>query len=286
MIDKKNLARNAVMKALQVRKDNNIELNEALCIYDLAEEMKVKVQFASVPSLEGMYVNDQQPRIILSSLRPVGRMAFTCAHELGHHYFGHGTHVDELKEEQAGKIFSSEEYEADCFASILLMPKIAVLNAFSRRGWEATKCIPEQFYTISCWFGVGYTTLAKHMSYTLDVLPRSNMNKLCKISPKKIKAHFLGQELKENLIIVDEKWTGRAIDIQVGDLILSTGPVQNEGDSIENCPISGKDIFKAARPGLSRLYTNNGQWASYVRVSRKEYVGHCQYRHLEDPEHE
>jgi len=283
---KTDLARNAVMKALQVRKTHNIELHEAVCIYDLAEKMKVKVRFDSIPSLEGMYINDLPPRIILSSLRPVGRMAFTCAHELGHHCFDHGTQVDELKDEQSEKIFIPEEYVADCFASFLLMPKIAVSNAFYKRGWDAAICTPEQLYIVSIWLGVGYTTLAKHMYYSLDFLPQSNMRELCKISPKTLKADILGQKLKENLIIVDENWTGRPIDIQVGDLILATEQVRLEGRSIESCSMPGKNIFKASRPGLSRLYSNDGRWASFVRVSRKEYEGQCRYRHLEDPEHE
>jgi len=283
---KTDLARNAVMKALQVRKTHNIELHEAVCIYDLAEKMKVKVRFDSIPSLEGMYINDLPPRIILSSLRPVGRMAFTCAHELGHHCFDHGTQVDELKDEQSEKIFIPEEYVADCFASFLLMPKIAVSNAFYKRGWDAAICTPEQLYIVSIWLGVGYTTLAKHMYYSLDFLPQSNMRELCKISPKTLKADILGQKLKENLIIVDENWTGRPIDIQVGDLILATEQVRLEGRSIESCSVAGKNIFKASRPGLSRLYSNDGRWASFVRVSRKEYEGQCRYRHLEDPEHE
>jgi len=283
---KTDLARNAVMKALQVRKTHNIELHEAVCIYDLAEKMKVKVRFDSIPSLEGMYINDLPPRIILSSLRPVGRMAFTCAHELGHHCFDHGTQVDELKDEQSEKIFIPEEYVADCFASFLLMPKIAVSNAFYKRGWDAAICTPEQLYIVSIWLGVGYTTLAKHMYYSLDFLPQSNMRELCKISPKTLKADILGQKLKENLIIVDENWTGRPIDIQVGDLILATEQVRLEGRFIESCSMPGKNIFKASRPGLSRLYSNDGRWASFVRVSRKEYEGQCRYRHLEDPEHE
>lgn len=286
MSNEKDLARKAVIKALQARKTHGIEMHEAVCVYDLAEKMKVKVQFDSIPSLEGMYVNDSPPRIILSSLRPAGRTAFTCAHELGHNCFGHGTQVDEFKNGLSEKIFIPEEYVADCFASFLLMPKIAVLNAFVRRNWNASKCTPKQLYVVSSWLGVGYTTLAKHMSYSLDFLPQSNMNELCKMSPKMIRADILGQELKENLIIVDQNWTGRPIDIQVGDLVLFNGQVQFEGKSIETCSISGQNIFKAIRPGLSRLYNDNGQWASFVRVSRKEYEGQCKYRHLEDPEHE
>ena len=282
---KKDMARNAVIKALQIRKACDIEIHEAICVYDLVVKMGVKVQFDSIPSLEGMYVNGLLPRIILSSLRPAGRMSFTCAHELGHHCFEHGMQVDDLKDEQVESKFITEEYIADCFASFLLMPKLAVSYAFTKRGWDASRCTPEQLYIVSSWLGVGYTTLAKHMSYSLNLLSQNYMSELCKISPKIIKAEVLGKEIKGNLIIVDEYWTGRPIDIQVGDLILFTGQIQFEGKSIESYSMPGKNTFKAVCPGLSRLYSNNEQWASFVRVSRKEYVGQCRYRHLEDPEH-
>lgn len=283
---KEDLARKAVIKALEIRKTNEIEFHEAVCVYDLAEKMKVKVRFDNLPSVEGVYMNDSPPRIIVSSLRPAGRMAFTCAHELGHHCFDHGTQHDDLLDEQVEKKFIPEEYIADCFASFLLMPKMAVSHAFCNRGWDATNCTPEQLYAVSSWLGVGYTSLAKHMAYFLDLMPHNHMRKLCKVTPKKLKASILGEETNGNLILVDNKWTGRPIDVQVGDMILSTEPVQLEKKDVEVCSILGKNTFKAIRPGISRLFSENGQWASFLRVSRKEYNGQCRHRHLEDPEHE
>lgn len=283
---KADLARKAIIKALQVRKDNGIELHEAVCVYDLAEKMKVKVRFDDLPSVEGIYVNDLPPRIMLSSLRPAGRMAFTCAHELGHHCFNHGTTHDDLRDEQMEKNFVPEEYIADCFACFLLMPKMAVSHAFYKRGWDAANCSARQLYTVSNWLGVGYTSLAKHMSYSLALLPQELMHELCKVSPKKLKGNILGEEFTGDLIIVDEKWTGRPVDMQVGDMILAIDQAQFENTAIEPFSIGGKNTFKAVRPGISRLYGNSGQWAAFVRVARKEYNGQCQYRHLEDSEHE
>ena len=81
-----------------MRRRAGFSLNEAICVYDLADQLGIEVRFADIPSMEGMYCRESGPTIILSSLRPSGRQAFTCAHELGHHSNGDGTGIDQLVE--------------------------------------------------------------------------------------------------------------------------------------------------------------------------------------------
>ena len=63
-----------------------------------------------------MYHQGSGPTVILSSLRPPGRRAFTCGHELGHHVSGDGTRVDQLVGQWQPPTFDSREFAADCFA--------------------------------------------------------------------------------------------------------------------------------------------------------------------------
>ncbi|MFC1677355.1 ImmA/IrrE family metallo-endopeptidase [Planctomycetota bacterium] len=287
MNNKVELARSVIHKALRIRQTQGIKLYESLCVYDLLEKLKVMIHFDSLPSTEGIYINESPPRIILSSLRPYGRTAYNCAHELGHHVFGHGTRVDELHEGQNAGNFNTEEYIANCFASFLLMPKLAVSHGFAKRHWSISDCRPEQFYIISGWLGVGYTTLIKHMCYSLNMLSRQQAEKSCKTSLKKIRKALLCQELPANLIVVDREWTGRPIDIQVGDSVLVKNDIKFEGKCVEPCSYTQIDhVFQGVRPGIGRFYSNDKNWAAFVRVSRKEYTGQCRYRHLEDPEDE
>lgn len=97
-MNRKAIARKAFLKALQLRYREGYGLESALSVFDLAHRLGVEVRFLNIPSMEEMYYNASPPYIIISSLRPVGRRAFTCAHELGHHIFGDGTHIDELAE--------------------------------------------------------------------------------------------------------------------------------------------------------------------------------------------
>jgi len=282
------LARKAVTEALRLRKQQDLQLWQAICVYDLAEmKLGLKVYFDAIPSMEGMYMNGTPPRIIISALRPTGRMAYTCAHEIGHHILGHGARVDEELADIDIDRLDAEEYTAECFAGFLLMPKLAVSHGFARRGWDITDYTPEQFYNVAGWLGVGYTTLIRHMSSSLKVLPSRHAEGLAKVPLRKIRRSILKQESKDHLIVVDQEWFGRPIDIQVGDMVLFEHDIVFEGNCIE--PVGSSErrgAFRAVCPGIGRCYSKEVEWAEFVRVSRKEYVGQCRYRHLEEPIYE
>lgn len=67
-----------------------VDLKNPTCIYGLCEAHNVSVRFNDI-NMEGMYDRTPKPRIHVSALRPLARRTFTCAHELGHHVFGHGS---------------------------------------------------------------------------------------------------------------------------------------------------------------------------------------------------
>ena len=123
MTERKRMVQGAFAAALKMRKNAGYRLDEAICVYDLAERLGIEVRFTDIPSMEGMLYCNPDPVIILSSLRPMGRRSFTCAHELGHFNYGHGTVVDDLVGKSHKTSFDSKEFIADCFAGALLMPK-------------------------------------------------------------------------------------------------------------------------------------------------------------------
>lgn len=275
-----------IAKALKIRQEFEYEPWQAICVFDLTEKMGVKIYLDAIGSMEGLYFNSDPPRIILSSLRPPGRTAYNCAHELAHHVLEHGTQVDELIGNSTRKQ-TAEEFLADCFAGYLLMPKTAVNYGFSKRHWSPLTCTREQMFTIASWLGVGYKTLIRHMQYSLKNLPFNNAEKLSKFSPKDIKSNILEQETTNHLIIIDEEWKNKPIDVQVGDYIKFDHAIQFDTKCVEL--VKKKEaslIFRASRPGIGRFSTFDGSWAEFVRVSRKEFSGHSQYRHLEEPEDE
>ena len=102
---RKALAREAIEKSVEVREEHGYDFRSPLCIYELCERARVKVSFVDDVSMEGVYAALTKPTIVLSALRPLPRRAFTCAHEFGHHVFGHGSTIDELREEADKRAF-------------------------------------------------------------------------------------------------------------------------------------------------------------------------------------
>lgn len=284
---RKDLARNGLIEALRLRQAHKVELHEAVCPYDLTEKMGIKVYFDnSMPSMEAAYIDDTPPKIIVTSLRPTGRMAYSCAHELGHHVFGHGSHIDEIMENPDRIKHSDQEFLAEVFAGFLLMPKLAVSYGFSRRQWSCHDCTPKQVFVVSGWLGVGYSALVNHMCHSLKMISLEKAKRLCKVPVKRIKRELIGKELKYNLFWVDQYWIGRPIDIQVGDVIIVEESFRFEGNAAEPTSLGlAMKSFVGIRPGIGRLY-DDGSWATFVRVSRQEYKGWSRYRHLENTENE
>ena len=121
-----------------------------------------------------------------AATRPPGRRMYTCAHELGHHVFGHGTRLDEYLAEGAkpSQRSHSEEQQANGFAAGLLMPSTAVQHAFHLREWSPTNCTPHQAFAISNWFGVSYTGFLDHLSLTLGLISKDIADRLKRHTPK------------------------------------------------------------------------------------------------------
>jgi Zn-dependent peptidase ImmA (M78 family) len=273
--------------ALRVRLSAGVELWEPVCVFDLAENLGVEVRFVGIASMEGMYRSGEAPLILIASERPLGRKAFTCAHELGHRVFNDGTKIDELLEGGARTgPFDPREFRADCFAGFLLMPKTAVCRAFSLRGWDPAVCTAEQAYVIAGYFGVGYTSLVHQMRYSLALLSDCRADALLKATPKALRSSILGMAVERNLIVVDQPWSGRAVDGQVGDLVLAPKGTVCDKNLAE--PMAGHQkgtLLRVTKPGLARL-SADGDWHAFLRVSRQDYVGRSVFRHLEDFEDE
>jgi Zn-dependent peptidase ImmA (M78 family) len=280
--NRKKIAIDIMQKALTLRKKNGHTLWEPLSIFDFTEKFDIKVKFVSIPSLEGIYSNNP-PVILINSLRPAGRQGFTCAHELGHHVYKHGTKLDEINEKARLNIHE-QEYIAECFAGFLLMTQLAIQKAFTIRNWDYRNPTPVHIYVISHYLGVGYTTLINHMTWSLHLLSYSKATMLLKNSPKKIKQKLLNDTCSTDLIVVDRYWIKRAIDMSVDDFILTGKDIVIEGTSVELIRKAEQMIIKAVCPGISKIFNPESGWAAFVRVSRKEYEGCNEYRHLKEVE--
>lgn len=285
MIVRTEAGRLAASAALRLRSKLHLKPWEAVDIFDLVQTLGLELRFIKVSSLEGMYVKQELPTILVSAERPAGRRRFTCAHELGHHVFGHGSRVDEIF--CGGALKGSSSYEerlADMFAAYLLMPRSAVQKAFATRHLEPMKLSPRDIYAVAGWLGVGYSTLVTHLHVGLKLISASKSEDLLRVQPRAIRQEILGVPTA-NLTIVDKQWIGRSVDLEVGDYVLAPTGSISEGSILEQASApSDRCLFRALTPGIGRLSSRVSEWATFVRVSRKDFEGRSIFRHLEEVE--
>lgn len=290
----KTLARRAMLKSIDVRNAHGLDLVSPVDIYAIAKAAGAKVRFVDIASMEGLYGRGDTGAVIwLSSSRPLPRRSFTCAHELGHHVFGHGSAVDDLVDEalaagpdgnRGSRPFKPEEFLVDAFAGYILMPVLGVRNAFSSRGWNAASATPEQIFTVACHFGVGYQTLIGHLAHALKAVPDAHVSVLKKVNPKDIREAVLGAPASDPLIIADEKFASPTLDAEVGTVLLLPAGAEADSDLVvtsEGKHLTGKQIYRAVRPGIVRVSNPDTSWAVFVRVARYQFTGFAEYRHLE-----
>lgn len=281
-MDRRVIARTAISHALRVRQSCGFSLDTALCVYDLAERLGIEVRFVDYPSMEGMYLISSHPHIFISSLRPAGRRSFTCAHEIGHHVRQDGMRVDEVLAQMQCTKFDPIEFAADCFAGALLMPKTAVERAINIRGWNVNQITPAQAYTISNYFGVGYTTVIHHLKSSLMLITDSHAKQLLKVPPRLAQSHAVGWLTSDKVWVVDRHWKCRSVDVEVGDFVFLNERSSFEGECVT--PVTDFRsgwLYRVVQPGIGRLEDDSG-WSVFVRASRRAYTGRGVFRHLDE----
>lgn len=278
------LLRSGVRGALEVRLRAQLRNDQPVCVYDLADHLGLEVKFCSGKSLGGMYSKSSQT-ILVPTLRPPGRRAFTCAHEIGHWYFDHGSRIDAANLMEQTSDDDPAEQLANVFASHLLMSSWAVKKAFEKRKLKPEHASPVQMYSVAMQLGVGYSTLVLHLLYALRLISQMRADFLQRTSPADIRNELLGNNKAPYLVIADIDWAEVPIDLQVGDMAIlpSNTKVEGQAASVIDSNRLGV-IIQAQRPGISRAELLDSNWAAYVRVSRKDYEGRSRYRHLEDPD--
>jgi len=283
-ISRRDLARRALQRSIEVRRKATVGVNAAIDPFDLSERLGVKVQFVDV-SMEGFYKPGRRPRILLSALRPLVRRVYNCGHELGHWAFGHASTLDALLE-GCERDFQPEEFLADTFAGFLLMPPLGVKRAFVRRGWKPETATSEQFYSVACSFGVGYETLIEHCARSLEILPMHRAVVLLKQPVRKIRDSLLARPAPEPLVVIDSFWELRTVDIEIGTLVLLPEGCRLEGSQLEPVSHSTGRLYRARATGIGRIEDPQRAWAAFVRVTRFQFVGFSTNRHLENDEHD
>jgi hypothetical protein len=141
-------------------------------------------------------------------------------------------------------------------------------------------------YCIACQLGVGYSTLVKHMRWSLNIISLAQMTDLLAIPPKEIRRAVLGFSTPGHMVVAGTDWRNVAIDLEVGDIAVLPHHTGLNGRSAKIVGHSEYGaVIEGVHPGLTQALMEQDQtWSAMIRVSRKHYTGRGAYRHLEDPD--
>lgn len=276
----------AIKKADHIRSEVGLNMSEPLNIFDCCVKLGITVRFVDI-NMEGMYISHEdssKSNILVSAQRPLPRRIYTCAHELGHHVFSHGTKIDALTDESSEvRKYDADEFLVDVFAGVLLMPVLGVQAEFIKRGWLLEDASPLQFYTISSVFGVGYQTLITHCKMN-RLLSDSKVVSLLKLTPGKILESIVGASVgKSHFKIIDKYVLSSVIDLEVSNLIMLPLDIKVEGTHLEKVLTTTEgNTFVAKYSGITRAFSEDFSKSYFIRIQKIKYVGLVENRHLDN----
>lgn len=265
------LLRRAIHLAAETRAKRGRSLDRPLCVFDLADELELTVEFKryTTKGYEGILMPGVKT-IHLEPERPSGRQRFTCAHEIGHFLMRHGHVAACTTEEWSLLNTTQEELLANVFASFLLMPKFAVMRAFGARSRAPETADAVDFYVIAGWFGVGYTNLLWHCYRNIEVLSSVRYDQLKKANLAKVREAILDGKIKagalsKGLRVVSADWTDRPIDLAIGERVLFQRPVGAELPAALSQEHAHPGCYIAVAAGKGIAQDDSG-WSSIIRV--------------------
>jgi Zn-dependent peptidase ImmA (M78 family) len=276
----------AIRRAAEIREDADLNMFQPVNVFDLCANLPLTVRFVDI-NMEGMYISQQDgasPIILLSNQRPLPRRTYTCAHELGHHIFGHGTRVDTLSDQASeGVAYDSDELLVDTFAGALMMPIAGVLAEFNKRKWNPAKASALDFFTISSVFGVGYQTLVTH-SRMNGVIDESKKKELFRYTPAKILEGIMGTKIENSHFrIIDSYFNFTPIDLEVSNYVFLPASFRVDTDHLQKQTESSIGIaYKATKPGIVQIVNYESNDGYFIRIQKSGYIGLAEYRHLEN----
>jgi IrrE N-terminal-like domain len=124
--------------------------------------------------------------------QPLIEQRQTAGHELGHHWFGHSTRVDQdvdlLDVPQRGVATTDEERVVEAFASWFLMPRGAVMSALRLLGLGRPRTALD-VYRLSLLLGTCYRTTVRHLP-NLRLASQTLARQWFSVPPVRLKAHL------------------------------------------------------------------------------------------------
>ncbi|MBB5411034.1 Zn-dependent peptidase ImmA (M78 family)/predicted secreted protein [Paraburkholderia sp. HC6.4b] len=161
-------------------------------VFDAAHQLGITVAFKPLKGLLGAYLKEEEPGMLISTLRPQSMQRFTGAHELGHHCLRHASNLDS----EASLLHPDDpiEKQANHFASAFLLPPwLLRAVAIQKQIVRGDLLNPGVVYQLALRFGCSYVATAIAIANLLK-LSAQQRAPLVKAKPQTIKLNELGAE--------------------------------------------------------------------------------------------
>lgn len=157
-------------------------------VFGMLVKRDIPVMFRPLKNLLGVYINDPDQGVIVTTQRQLRVQRFTAAHELGHAALGHEASFDE-EDILTRALFVTEvsydprEVQANAFASHLLTPPWLIVLHMKRQGWTRERLTdPIVVYQLALRMGSSYTATCYALAESKGI-DKPTCEKLLKVKP-------------------------------------------------------------------------------------------------------
>jgi IrrE N-terminal-like domain len=205
-------------------------------IYDTIYDAGVVTMWQQLPRQFGAYVNDagSRPGILINNGLPYAAQRQTAGHELGHHWWKHGTREDCDLDPPGDRrpAWPPEEKLAESFAAWFLMPRKAAVAALDRLEIKELRS-PADAYLLSLLLATPYRTTVRHLP-NIRLASAARAEAWIKVQPNVIKnrldqAADAPVSRKPDVWVLSPRFDGVQFTVHPGDQIVINSPR-------ESCP--------------------------------------------------
>jgi Zn-dependent peptidase ImmA (M78 family) len=254
-------------------------------IYDAVYTAGVVTIWRQMPKQFGAYVNDpgSRPGVIINNGLPHAAQRQTAGHELGHHWWKHGTREDGDLDPPGDRrpSWPREEKLAESFASWFLMPRKAAAAALGSLGLKEVRS-PGDAYLLSLLLGTPYRATVRHLP-NIRLVSGTRAAEWIKVPPNVIKGRLdqaddAPASRKPDVWVLGPQFDGAQIAVHPGDRIVITStngrrPSVSCADGLTRVPVGSAshaaEIQAGEEPsdwGRVQVADASGHWEFAVQV--------------------
>jgi IrrE N-terminal-like domain len=250
-------------------------------IYDAIYNAEVVTMWQQLPRQFGAYVNHpgSRPGILINNGLPHAAQRQTAGHELGHHWWKHGTREDGDLDPPGDRRppWPPEEKLAESFAAWFLMSRKAAIAALDRLAIRELRS-PADAYLLSLLLGTPYRATVRHLPNIRLASPARAADWI-KVPPNVIKnrldqAADTPVSRKPDVWVLSPRFDGAQFTIHPGDRIVINSP-RGRCPSV-TCPDALRAVPVKSTSHATEIQAGEdpGDWG---RVQVTDVCGHWEF---------